>query len=98
MKFELEKLYNCSTQDDSWVLKITRTEFLKNYNKNKEAFFEELNYAIEMLCAPNCFECALPKDTMQELVENFKTSYKAIMFDVAEDENGNCSLCMGYAK
>ena len=85
-------------QDNFWVLKISRTEFLKSYNRNKEEFFEELNYAIEMFCAPNCFEHALTKTMMEQLVENFKTTYQAVLFDIIENESGNHGIRIAYAK
>ena len=95
MKFELNRTY---WDEDGYSLKISKTELLKQHATDAVECLDTLNYAIEMFCAPNCFEHQISEAILTKIVSGFKTTYKALEFLIDEDDKGNPKLIIAYSK
>lgn len=97
MKFELNRKQNSGVMDCvDFTVSIRRTEFLKNYELNKEETLEEVNTLIEMYCSPNCFCRQISETTLENIAKNFKPKYHSIFFDIEEDHECKPDLIIGY--
>ena len=77
MKFELTP-----NEEGYYLLTISRTEFLKHFNADRELCLELINGIIEMFCAPWCFETSISATALENIAGNFTTSRKKFGFTI----------------
>ncbi len=98
MKFELKKKEYSYYDFPPFLVTISRTEFLKNYENDKPKMLEELDYLVEMFCSPNCFCRTISEIAIDNIAKNFAPKYSAFFLEITENEEGLADLQMGYIK
>lgn len=91
MKFEL-------TPDEGgyYLLTISRTEFLKYFNADRELCLKLINGIIEMFCAPYCFGSGISEKGLEGIAKGFTNARKKFGLAIVENEKGLADLEMMY--
>lgn len=86
------------TQEDGGLneysfIYITKGEFIRAYENNKNKAFKDLNGIIEMFTSPACFNTEISFIAFEKLYEHLqKSKYKGFIFSYEENEYENTRM------
>lgn len=88
MKFELRKpVYAFQGMiEDYFEIYITKNEFLKSFEKDKEQCYQEFSMCVEMYTTPCCFRFNFNMDYIEAIYSKLKSKskYKGIILNIKE--------------
>lgn len=84
--FALAKTQYYTPEIPDYRMIIMQKDFLVPYREDKESFVEELKYAVEMFCAPNCFEPNISDNAIDDIAKALETR-GSVSFEIGEDPN-----------
>lgn len=108
MKIEYKNIgYYRDTSDNFFGIYISRNEILKNYEKDKELFYDKIITLTEMITTPHCFNTNYwnleDYSVDEEQFDNFiksvkKTTTKGVLLYVDFDYDDNANFIVGIIK
>lgn len=84
---------NSGGLDEHSFIYITKGEFVKAYEINKNKAFKDLNGIIEMFTSPACFNTEVNSIAFEKLYEHLqKSKYKGLALTYQENNHGNTTM------
>ena len=82
------------------MIYITKEDFIKSYEEDKEKAFKDLDLIIEMFTSLACFKMEFEMEELEEIYDTLKTikKYSGIVLVFIEFEDDEMGMDICYAK